>query len=103
MLSGAYQKLLRVFISCNSTISHRALLLALVAIASLVTSKAALAQGVEIWPSATGWATATAEQAGMDPAKLAKAIAYGRDRRGSGLVALGRVVGNGATRPPNIN
>ncbi len=64
------------------------------AIASLVTSKAALAQGVEIWPSATGWATATAEQAGMDTDKLAAAIAYGRARGGSGLVVRGgRMIG----------
>ena len=72
------------------------------AIASLVTSKAALAQGVEIWPSATGWATATAEQAGMDTDKLAAAIAYGRARGGSGLVVrAARMSALGATKPPS--
>ena len=53
MLTGAYQKLLREFFYYNSTKRRCTSLLALVAIASLVTSGAALAQGVEIWPSAT--------------------------------------------------
>ena len=52
------------------------------------------AHAIEYWPTTEGWATATASAAGMDADKLAEAIAYGRDRGGSGLVVRGgRVVG----------
>ena len=48
----------------------------------------------EIWPTPGGWASAPPEAVGMDPARTAAAIAYGRDRGGSGiLVRAGQRVG----------
>ena len=71
----------------------RWLLVAVVSLSNHLLSST-VAEAVEYWPSSTGWENVEASAAGMDPAKLAKAIAYGEDRGGSGLVVRrGRVVG----------
>ena len=64
--------------------------------AVILTANATCAPGraQEIWPAAGGWASAPPETVGMDPARTAAALAYGRDRGGSGiLVRAGQRVG----------
>jgi CubicO group peptidase (beta-lactamase class C family) len=66
-------------------------LAAVAAVAVAATASPGGAQ--EVWPGAS-WATAAPESVGMDPARTAAALRFGRDRGGSGiLVRVGKRVG----------